>query len=124
MRGDEQERDLEPALLRLSPLAPLLMFSNLPGAESHLSRLYNRGMTGQLRDGGMRTVVAVFLMRIRLQTTGFIRCSESQGVCLVSTDARTHQQLLTGASWTNLSMFVLIQGQEVYSWIIKHPLHL
>lgn len=58
-------------------------------------------------------VVVVFLMRIGLQITAFIKYNECQGICLVSTDARTYRQHCTSASWANLDTFILLQGEEV-----------
>lgn len=60
---------------------------------------------------GCNTVVVVFLMRIKCKISVFIKYNECQGLCLVSTDARTYRQLCTTASWTTICAFILIQGE-------------
>lgn len=77
-----------------------------PGAKSHWNGRVNQGIKGQLKD-------VVFLMTIVLQITVFIKYNECQGICLVSTDARTYRQLCTSGSKTNLSTIILPKREEV-----------
>lgn len=68
-------------------------------------------MRGGMRRHRVHTLV-VFLMTIVLQITVF-KYNECQGICLVSTVARTYRQLCTSGSKTNISAIILPKREEV-----------
>lgn len=102
----EDERRWAELRFRARPLAHYLPSHHCSCCETswsqepHWNGFYNRGNKGTAEGWGeaCNTVVVVFLMRIRLQITVFIKYNECQWIYLVSSDARTYRQLSASKS--------------------------